>query len=138
MPNPKAKWDGDLMERSVSATYNISQANWVLFGWLFEKCWKNCHFLSFSTSYSFVRICVIYLENSLLMFYFGFYTEKTIPIYISSYLEEQDKSSDLVISFTRNHPSFTQCSRIQATTSLCRFKLYFQIASIFVLLSAHV
>ena len=27
-----------LMERRASATYNILQANWVVFGWFFDKC----------------------------------------------------------------------------------------------------
>ena len=27
-----------LMERRASATYNTSQANWVIFVWLFDKC----------------------------------------------------------------------------------------------------
>ena len=60
-----------LIERRASATYNISQANWVVFCW-FYKCQKNCHFWSCSISNSFVEICDIYLGNSLLNFYFGF------------------------------------------------------------------
>ena len=47
---------------------------------------KNCHFWSSSISHSFVEICEIYLENSLLNFYFGFDIEKTIPVYIPTLL----------------------------------------------------
>ena len=65
-----------LMERRASATYNISQANWVVFGWFLINVRKKCHFWSCSISLSFVGICDIYLENSLLNFYFGFDIEK--------------------------------------------------------------
>ena len=37
---------------------------------------KNCHFWCCSISNSFVGICYIYLENSVLNFYFGFDIEK--------------------------------------------------------------
>ena len=47
---------------------------------------KNCHFWCCSISHSFVGICYIYLENSVLNFYFGFDIEKTIPVYIPAYL----------------------------------------------------
>ena len=49
---------------------------------------KNCHFWSCSISHSFVRICDIYLENSL-FFYFGFDIEKhdtRLYCYTSSYV----------------------------------------------------
>ena len=37
-----------MMERCAPATYNISQANWVVFDWFFDICYKNCLFWSCS------------------------------------------------------------------------------------------
>ena len=71
-----------LMERRAPATYNILQTNWVVCGWFFFfliNGRKNCHFWSCSVSHSFLRIWDIYLENSLLNFYFGFYIKKRYP-----------------------------------------------------------
>ena len=85
-----------LIERRASATYNILQANWVVFGWILDKCWENSH--------TFVGVCDIYLENSLLNFYFGCDIKKTITVYIPTHL---------VIPFISNHPSFTNCSRVR-------------------------
>ena len=94
-----------LMERTALATYNILQANGVVFGWFFLiNLRKKCHFWCCSISNSFVGICCIYLENSVLNFYFGFDIEKTIPVYIPTHL---------VISFIQNQPSFTKCSRVR-------------------------
>ena len=64
------------MERRASATYNISQANWVVFVQFWINVRKNSHFWSCFISHSFVGICDIYLENSLLIFHFGFEIEK--------------------------------------------------------------
>ena len=47
---------------------------------------NNCYFWSCFISHSFVGICKIYLENSLLTFYFGFDIEKMIPVYIPTLL----------------------------------------------------
>ena len=44
------------------------------------------YFWSCSISHSFIGICDIFLENSWLNFYFGFYIEKTIPVYIPTLL----------------------------------------------------
>ena len=75
-----------LMERTTSATYNILQANWVVFCWFFLiKVRQNCHFWSCSISNFFVGICDIYLENRL-FFFFGFDIEKTIPVSIPTHL----------------------------------------------------
>ena len=71
-----------LMERRASATYKISQANWAVFGWLFDRFRNNCHFWSCCISNYFIGICDFYLVNSLLNFYFGFDIENTIPVYI--------------------------------------------------------
>ena len=57
---------------------------------------KNCNVWSSSIFYSFVRICDIYLENSLLNFYLDFDVEKTTPVYIPTHL---------VIFFIYNQPS---------------------------------
>ena len=47
---------------------------------------KKCHFWRCSIAHSFVAICDIYLENSLLNFYFGFDIEKTIPFIFLHFL----------------------------------------------------
>ena len=57
----------DLMERSASATYDISQSELFLVHCLVNVR-NNCHFLSCNFSRSFVGIYDIYLENSLFNF----------------------------------------------------------------------
>ena len=65
-------------------TYNkLIELFWLI---IFINVRKNCHFWSCSISHSFVGICDMYLENSLLNFYFGFDIEKTLPVYIPSHL----------------------------------------------------
>ena len=53
-----------LMERSASAIYNISQANWVVFGWLFKYILEKNHFLNCSIFFYLVGTCDICLENT--------------------------------------------------------------------------
>ena len=101
-----------LMERTASATYNILQANWVVFGWFFFliNLRKNCHFFS----NSFVGICYIYLENSVLNFYFGFDIEKKrypfIFLHISLYLSYKI-SHHLLNALELEYASFYYCRK---------------------------
>ena len=71
-----------LMEKSTSATYNISQTNWVVFGSCLINVREKCHFSDCSFSHSFVGICDIYPENNLLNVYFGFDIGKPIPVFL--------------------------------------------------------
>ena len=73
-----------LMERRASATYNISQANWVVFVVFLINVRKHCHFWSSSISHSFVWH--LSRKQLILNFYFGFDIEKTIPVYIPTFL----------------------------------------------------
>ena len=79
---------------------------------------QNCHFWCCSISNSFVGIYNIYLENSVLNFYFGSDIEKTIPVYIPTHL---------VISFIWNQPLFTKRSRVRICFILLLQKMVSQI-----------
>ena len=81
--------------------YKLIELFWLMF---LINVRKKIHIWSCSISHSFVGICDTSLEKSLLNFYFGFDIEKTIPVYIPTHL---------VISFTKNHASFTKCSQVR-------------------------
>ena len=80
----RPKVPGHPLRIKWSSPYYISQSNWVVLVDFLINVRPNCHFWSCSISHSFVGICDIYmyLENSLLNFYFGFDFEQTIPVYI--------------------------------------------------------